>query len=435
MAGCQTADVSFRPTSDDRAIFRLALPALGALAIEPLVSIVDTAYVGRLGTTELGALGVNTGIFGFAFFVFTAVAYATTPFVAKAHGAGDDVGAGRVAVHALFLAAVVGTAGLVLLQLFAHQAVGLMGAEGPLARDAVDYLRVRSLATPGIMILTVGHGIFRGFQDTVTPLRVTLGVSLINLVLDPILIFVVGLGLIGAAWATAVAQILGGVVMLRLLRSDRVPVELAWEIPGFAALRPFLTAGSALTLRTLALVSVLTYATARATSIGVSAVAAHQVAREIWFFLALVVDAIAIAGQALVGRSLGEADPEGARRISNRMLWWGLVWGVGLGVLFWLLRDVLPTWFSDDPETIEVARRLMPFVALMQPLNALVFVWDGIFIGATRFRFLAVSMVGAAAVSTVLLAGATTIDAVWWAIVVLMVARALPMGVAFRRGL
>lgn len=439
---CQTARMPREAASSrtskwaiDRAIFSLAWPALGALAIEPLVSIIDTAFVGRLGTTQLAALGVNTGLFGFAFFVFTAVAYATTPYVARAYGAGDHREAGAIAVQAMFLAAVVGTLGLVVLEGLAEPLVALMGATGDLAADAVGYLRIRALAMPGIMALTVGHGVFRGFQDTRTPLRVTLGVSLINLVLDPILIFGLDMGLNGAAWATAAAQLIGGVVMVRLLVSDRIPITITWKVPTWAEITPFLTAGSALTVRTLALVTTFTYATARATSIGVTAVAAHQVASQVWLFLALVVDAIAIAAQALVAKHLGEHDPDAARRVSDRMLRWGLLWGIGLGIVFWLLRTTLPTWFTDEAAVIAAAASLMPFVAVMQPLNALVFVWDGIFIGATRFRFLAIGMVGAALIGIALLSVATTITAVWWAIVALMGARVVPMAVAYRLGL
>ncbi len=419
----------------DRRILTLALPALGALAVEPLVSLADTAFVGRLGTTELAALGVNTALFGFAFFVFNFLAYATTPLVANDIGRGDRPAAGRTAVQAVVVAAGIGLAGIVVLQATAPALLRLMGADGEVVTAGVGYLRLRALGMPGVLLLTVGHGIFRGVQDTRTPLMVTLAVSLINLVLDPILIWPAGLGLSGAGLASAIGQTAGGATVLVLLLQGRSGLPLEWRIPRVAELRPFLAAGSALTLRTLALVTTFTVATATAARISPTAVAAHQVASQVWIFLALVVDALAIAAQAIIGKSLGEDDEGGARDASNRILQWGLVWGIALGVAFWLLRDALPGWFTDQAEVVAVVAGLMPFVALMQPLNALVFVWDGIFIGAGRFRFLAVSMVGAAAGTIILLLLADSIVAVWWAIVFLMGARAVPMGVAYRRGL
>ncbi len=419
----------------DRRIWTLAFPALGALAVEPLVSLVDTAFVGRLGTIELAALGVNTALFGFAFFVFNFLAYATTPLVAGAVGRGDRGTAGRVAVQAVLLAAGIGLAGVAVLEATAPSLLRLMGADGAVTEAGVGYLRWRALGMPGVLLVTVGHGVFRGVQDTRTPLAVTLLVSLINLILDPLLIWTAGMGVNGAAVATAAAQLVGGGLVLGLLVSGRSGLPLVWRRPTFGELRPFLAAGSALTVRTLALVSAFTVATATATRLGPTQVAAHQIASQIWLFLALVVDAIAIAAQAMVGTSLGASDPRGARLASDRMLAWGLVWGVGLGVVFWALRHRLPGWFTNEVEVVRVAGTLMPFVAAMQPLNALVFVWDGIFIGAARFRLLAGSTVTAAVVTVAWMLAASTIQAVWWGIVLLMVIRAAPAAIAYIRGL
>ena len=419
----------------DRRILALALPALGALAVEPLVSLVDTAFVGRLGTTELAALGVNTALFGFAFFVFNFLAYATTPLIAADVGRGDLDAAGRTAVQAVALAIGIGLAGIMALQAGAGGLLRLMGAEGSVVDAGAGYLRARAIGMPGVLLVTVGHGVFRGVQNTRTPLLVTLGVSLVNLILDPVLIWGVGLGLTGAGLASAVGQLLGGAAVLWLMASGRTGLPLVWGVPTPAELRPFLAAGSALTVRTLALVSTFTVATSMATRLGPVNVAAHQVASQVWLFLALVVDAIAIAAQAMVGKSLGEENRAAARAAANRMLQWGLVWGVALGVIFWSLRNILPTWFTSEADVVATAVALMPFVALMQPLNALVFVWDGVFIGAARFRFLAISMVGAAVLTVVLLVRADSVVDIWWAVTFLMVVRALPMAEAYRRRL
>ena len=421
----------FRLTEDDRTIFRIAIPALGALAADPLVSIVDTAFVGRLGAEPLAALGVVTGLFGFAFFLFNALAYASTPLIARAVGAGDRSDAGRVAGQALFLAAVLGFGGLVLLETAAPAMVRLMGASSDLETMSVEYLRIRGLALPAVLAITVGHGVFRGMANTKTPLYISLGFNLINLVLDPVLIFGFDLGLRGAAIASAVAQLCGGAVFVWFMASGRAGLKIPRGWPGLSSMRVLVSAGSALTVRTLALVTTFTLATAVAARLGVHEIAGHQVASQIWLFLALVVDSIAIAGQTLVAGHLGEGDGARARRLADRMLAWGLSWGIALAVAFWLLRNVLPGWFSSDPQVISVATTLLPFVALTQPLNSIVFVFDGILIGAEQFRFLAAAMVGAAVISCGLLLVAGSITAVWWALTVLMFARVVPMALRY----
>lgn len=418
-----------RFTESDRAIFRLAIPALGTLAAEPLVSLVDTAFVGRLGATPLAALGVDGAILGFAFFVFTFLAYASTPLIAAAVASGNDERAASLATQALVLGLAFGVAGLVVLIGGARLLVGWMGASGDVVEPAVSYLRIRAIGLPALLVITASNGIFRGVQDTRTPLLVTLGLSLINLVLDPILIFALGFGIAGAATASVVAQWAGALAFVALLAAGRTGLELAARRPRLRELTGLLAAGSALTVRSLALVIFFTLATRTAASVGVVAVAAHQVAGLVWVFLALVVDAIAIAAQALIAKHLGAGDRATARALADRMLGWGLVWGGLLGVLFWLLRNVLPTWFTTDPAVVAVTATLMPFVALTQPLNAVVFVWDGIYVGAEAFRFVAIWMVVASAGAAALLLGVSTVTGVWWVITALMVMRALPLAV------
>jgi MATE family multidrug resistance protein len=199
---------------------------------------------------------------------------------------------------------------------------------------------------------------------------------------------------------------------------------------------PFLRVGWALLIRTFALITALTAATAVATRIGVLEVAAHQVAAQLWLFLALVVDALAIAAQALVARYVGEGRPEQARAVSDRLLAIGLLVGVALGIGLWLTRGYLAAAFSDDAVVVAKVLTIFPFVAAMQPLNALAFVWDGIFMAVEDFRFLALAMTLSALASGVLLALVLPLgwglNGVWWAIVALMLARAAAVGWRYR---
>lgn len=422
----------------DREIFALALPALGALAADPLVSLIDTAFVGRLGALPLGALGVNASLFSLAFFVFNFLAYGTTPLVGRAVGKGDLAAAGRVINQALVLAVGLGFLALIALELTAQPLLGLMGATGDLKEPSLSYLRIRALAAPAVLIITASNGAFRGFQDTKTPLVITLWLNLINLVLDPLFIFGFGWGIAGAAVATTLAQWVGALLFLRqLLSVRRDSFGIVLGLPRLQALLPFLKIGWELFVRTFSLIMTLTLATAIATRLGVLQVAAHQVTAQLWLFLALTVDALAIAAQALVAKYLGESKPAEARAVANRLLLLGLIVGVGLGLAFWLLRPILPRFFTTDETVIKVVLELFLFVAFMQPLNALVFVWDGVFVGHEDFGYLAKAMlVSAAFASGILLLVIPLgwgLNGVWWAIVVFMFVRALSLALRYWR--
>ena len=421
------------PREHDRDIARLALPALGALAADPLVSIVDTVFVGRLGVVPLAALGVNAAIFSLAFVLFNVLEYGTTPMVASAGGRGDRKGAGRTVMQALTVAAIAGPIAMLVLLAFDEPIAAAMGATEELREPTLTYLRIRALAAPAVLIVTAGHGIFRGYLDTKTPLVVTLGLNVVNLVLDPLLIFGLGMGLAGAAIATTIAQWTGALWFLDLLlRRRREDLGIDIVLPRPTELVPFLRIGGALALRTFALIGTLTLATAVATRIGTVQVAAHQVATQVWLLLALVVDALAVAGQALVARYRGAGDPETARAAANRLLGWGLRIGVGLAALFLALAPVLPRFFTPEPEVVATILLVYPFIVFMQPLNAVVFVWDGVFLGAEDFRFLAwqmvLSAVAAAAVLLLVIPMDWGLPGVWWGMVTLMLVRGLTLG-------
>ncbi|MFW6085053.1 MAG: MATE family efflux transporter [Gemmatimonadota bacterium] len=424
--------VSRTAREHDRDIAGLALPALGALAADPLVSIVDTVFVGRLGVVPLAALGVNAAIFSLASVLFNVLEYGTTPMVASAGGRGDRAGAGRTVMQALTVAAIAGPLAMLVLLGFDDTIIETMGATEELREPTLTYLRIRALAAPAVLIVTAGHGIFRGYLDTKTPLIVTLGLNLVNLVLDPLLIFGLDLGLAGAAIATTIAQWTGALWFLDLLlrrRRDALGIEIV--LPRPAELVPFLRIGGALALRTFALIGTLTLATAVATRIGTVQVAAHQVATQVWLLLALVVDALAVAGQALVAKYRGAGDPGRARDAANRLLGWGLRIGVGLAVLFLALAPILPRFFTPEPEVVATILLVYPFIVFMQPLNAVVFVWDGVLLGAEDFRFLAwqmaLSAAAAAGVLLLVIPMGWGLVGVWWGMVTLMAVRALTL--------
>ncbi len=413
----------------DRRIIGLALPALGALAADPLITLVDTAFVGRIGTTELAALGVNAAIFGLAFFAFNFLAYGVTPLVSQALGRGDTEQAGRVIANGLVAAVALGLLVVAVLEAAAGPILDLMGATDDLGREAIGYLRIRGAAAPAVLIITLGHGAFRGYADTTTPFVVTLGLNIVNLVLDPLLIFGLDWGLTGAAVATLVAQWVGaGWFLLLLMR--RLGVNFA---PSSAReLLGLLKVGRDIVIRTTALLVTFTVATRVATAIGEVQVAAHQIAIQLLIFLALLIDSLAIAAQTLIARFIGEERIGDAWALSRRLLELGAIVGLALAVLLVATRSVVPAWFTSEVEVQEALKGIWLILALLQPLAALVYVWDGIVLGAADFGYLAGAMVVSMAAAVGLMALVVPLEwglaGVWWSFGVLTIVRAVTLG-------
>jgi putative MATE family efflux protein len=381
----------------DREIVRLAVPAFGALIAEPLYVLADTAVVGHLGTPQLGGLAVATSVLLTLYTVFIFLAYGTTAQVSRLLGAGDEREAAHQAVQSLWLALLLGVALIALGLVVAGPVVDLFGAEGAVRANALVYLRISLLGIPALLVVLAGTGYLRGLQDTRTPLVLAVGTGLVNLVLELVWIYGLDFGIGASALSTVVAQYLGaGVYVWRLGTAARA--HGADLRPHPASLRTLTRIGRDLLVRTAAMRGALLAATATATRIGTDDVAAHQITWEVWTFLAYALDAVAIAGQAIVGRSLGAGDRDQARGVGRRMLEWGVAMGVVAGLGLLALRTVLPHVFTDDPDVIHLAAFLLGIAALLQPANAVAFVLDGILIGAGDMQFLAWSMLGISAV-------------------------------------
>lgn len=419
----------------DRAIAALAVPALGSLIAEPVLSLVDTAFIGRVGTDALGALGVAAAVFGLAFFLFNFLEYGTTTAVARAIGQGDLAAAGRTTITAGVLGVACGLVVAVTLMLLRGPIVELLGATGEVRTGAMTYVGIRALAAPAVLLSRAAHGAYRGYHDTRTPFVVALGVNAVNLGLDPILIFGLDWGVAGAAWATVAAQWVGACWFVGLLFRGRGRYGLVGARPVGGEVRSFLRVGRDLAIRTGALLATFTVATAVAARVSEVAVAAHQVVSQLFLFLALGLDALAIAAQALVARVLGSGDRVAARQLADRLL----VIGVGVGMLatlaLWAVAPFIPGWFTSDPAAREAISGAFAILVLMQPVAAAVFVWDGVFIGAGDFGFLAAAMVVSAAMAIGLLGLVLPLEwgleGVWWSLGALLGLRGLTL--AWRR--
>jgi putative MATE family efflux protein len=418
----------------DREISRIAVPALGALAAEPLYLLVDTAIVGHLGTRELAALAIAATILATLVSLCIFLTYGTTAHVARLHGAGDEGRAGALAAQALWLAIGLGAALALVCLAFAGPLVTLLGGGGDSAGLAARYLRISAAGLPAALVALAGQGYLRGVGDLRTPLLIVVAAQAANVLLE--LWFVYGLdwGLDGSAAGTVAAQAgMGATFAWLLLRAGR---DAMGRRPRRALLAPLLRISGELFVRSAALLAAFATASAVVARIGETSLGAHQIAMNLFIFSALVLDAIAIAAQVLVGRALGAGDAAGARAVALRSIGWSLGAGVLFAAVLLALTGTLPRAFTSDPAVIGRAHAIWLMLACMQPLAAVVFALDGILIGAGDTRYLAGSMVLAglgAYVPIALLALALDwgIAGVWAGLLALMGVRLLTLGRRF----
>jgi putative MATE family efflux protein len=414
----------------DREIVGLAVPALGALAAEPLYLLADTAIVGHLGTPQLAALALASTVLSSLVALCIFLTYGTTARVARLHGAGERAEADALAAQALWLATALGVLLATVVAATADPLVTLLGGDGHVADLAARYLRIAALGVPMALIALAGQGWLRGVADLRTPLVIVVAANVVNVVLELALVFGLDLGLDGSALGTVLAQAgMGAAFVAVLLRASG-----AGRRPDVARIRSLVSIGAQLAVRTGALLGCFVLATAVCARIGTATLGAHQIGFQLFSFLALALDAIAIAGQVIVGRALGAGRLGEARAAARRMLELSLAAGVVLGLALLAGHALVPRAFTNDPAVLDRARAMWPFFCLLWPPAALVFALDGILIGAGDAGFLAVAMVAAAVVFVPLVLVAGTIALVWVALDVLMLVRLATLGPRFARG-
>ncbi|MGV9449754.1 MATE family efflux transporter [Streptomyces sp. NPDC003635] len=421
----------------DREIVALAVPAFGALVAEPLFVIADSAIVGHLGTAQLAGLGIASALLVTAVSVFVFLAYATTAAVARRVGAGDLRSAIRQGMDGIWLAVVLGIAVIAFVLPSAPFLVDLFGASDTAAPYATTYLRISALGIPAMLVVLAATGVLRGLQDTRTPLYVAGAGFVANAALNAALVYGADLGIAGSAWGTVLAQ--WGmaaaylVVVVRGAREHQASLR-----PDAAGIKASAQAGVPLLVRTLSLRAILMIATAVAARLGDADIAAHQIILSLWSLLAFALDAIAIAGQAIIGRYLGAGDAEGARQACRRMVEWGIAVGAVLGVLVLLSRPLFLPLFTSDPMVKDAALPALVIVALSQPISGVVFTLDGVLMGAGDGPYLAWAMVITLAVFTPVallvpaLGGGLT--ALWAAMTLMMTVRMLTLWLRTRSG-
>ena len=415
----------------DREILRLALPALGALAAEPLYILVDTAIVGHLGRPQLAALGLAGTVLAAVFAIFNFLTYGTTAVVARASGAGEQARAARLAAQALWVSLAFGLLLLVSCEVLAEPLLRALGAHGRSGDFALTYLRIAAIGLPAALVALAGQGYLRGVSNMRRPLEIVVVANIANAVLEVLFVYGFHWGIAGSAAGTAIAQTGMGLAFgVELLRPHADSKR-----PSLSAMRPMIRVGRQIFVRTAALYASFLVGASVCARMGDPQLAAHQIALQLFVFLALILDSVAIAGQVIVGRMLGAGDPDSAHASATRMIGWSVVLGAGFAIVLLPFAHVVPRAFTSDPVVLHEAAELWPYFALMQPLAGAVFALDGILIGAGDTSYLMWSMLAASALFIAVASAALTrhwgIVGVWIALDVLIAARLALLGVRF----
>lgn len=415
----------------DREILRLALPALGALAAEPLYVLVDTAIVGHLGRPQIAALGLAGTVLAGAFTIFNFLTYGTTAVVARASGAGQHERAARLAAQALWVSLGIGVVLVVVCEALASPLLHGLGGHGRSGSYALTYFRIAAVGLPAALIALAGQGYLRGVSSLRRPFEIVVAANAANVVLELLFVYGFHWGIAGSAAGTAIAQVgMGIAFVVELLRPHADSKR-----PSLREMKPMLRVGRQIFVRTAALYASFLVAASVCARMGDAELGAHQIASQLFFLLALILDSVAIAGQVIVGRMLGSGNAEGAYASAVRMIAWSVVVGAAFSILLLPLAHVLPRAFTGDHAVLHQAASLWPYFVLMQPLGGAVFALDGILIGASDTGYLMWSMLAASAVFIALASLALVfgwgIVGVWAALDVLIAARLALLGVRF----
>ncbi|XP_045795324.1 protein DETOXIFICATION 44, chloroplastic-like isoform X4 [Trifolium pratense] len=372
----------------------IALPAAVALAADPIASLIDTAFVGHIGAVELAAVGVSASVFNLVSKVFNVpLLNITTSFVAEEQALiGKEEDSGRTEEN------------------------GKFQRKKLLSSVSTSLALAAALGIAETVALSLGSG---------TLMTIMGAGNFLNVILDPILIFLCGLGISGAAIATVISEFLIAFILLWNLSGKVLLIPFDFDGTKFFS---YLKSGGLLIARTLAVFITMTLTTSLAANQGPIPMAGHQICMQVWLSISLLTDALALAGQALLASSYSLGNYEQARLIIYRVIQIGLGAGISLSMILFVGFGPFSTLFSTDSEVLDVARSGILFVAGSQPVNALAFVIDGIYYGVSDFEYAAYSMVVVGLISSIFMLVATPVvglPGVWTGLFLFMMLRVL----------
>ena len=392
----------------------ICAPAWVGMMADPVLSMMDTGFVGQIGSVELAALGACTSIFHLAFNAFHATTAATTTLVAAAESKEEQK---KVIQVSLALGLCLGWGVLGVLQIAGPWFLARMGisASSVLYPPAFQYLTTRAWAGPAVLGLVVAEGAFRGFGDTKIPLVASLVAAAINLVLDPFLMFNCGLGVTGAAAATAVSQFGAFAVYVYFLRKRKMLPDRndpSTKVRARHVIMTILGANLSMLAKQASLLLAWAFATGKATRLGKEQVAAHQVALSFWLVFALWLDGSAVAAQVLASQVANVKSK--IRSLTKYMLKIGVAQGILSMATLFALGPFVPALFTSDPIIRYHIGLLIPHLALQQMLISLTLIVESLVAGGQQFSLLAWGTLLSTVVAVEQIQCARSVEQIWY---------------------
>jgi len=371
-------------------LLAISIPAIISVAMEPLAGLIDTALVGQQSSEWLAALAITATIFTTVTSVFNFLVYTVTARIAGASGQSKQVATGEQIKLALITATILGVATAGALSLLDHFFLRtLMGASVEMYDLALPYFHIRVFSLPFVLISTALIGILRGLHCINFSL-VQIGITTaVNATVSYLLIFKFNMGLVGAGIGTALGFISGCVFSGVILFRRRLDIGLTnFSLPPLSEMLDFGKEASQLFMRTLTLLSMFFVATSIASRISVKTVAAHTIAMQIWMFGSFLLDGFAVTATAYGGKLIGLKDLVTWKILNKKLLILGIGAGCLLAVVFYFLELSLYSIFTNDPALIAILSSYFAIIIAAQPINGILFVYDGILFGSRDYKFL-----------------------------------------------
>jgi len=380
----------------NKQILALAIPNILTNLSVPILSSVDTAVVGHLEESYyLGAIAIGSMIFNFIYWGFGFLRMGTTGLTSQAFGEKDADEIILNLYRPALIAIIFGVAIIILQYFIANIAFYLVDASANVEKFASDYFFIRVFAAPATLLIYVFHGWFLGMQNAKYPLVLLVSVNILNLFFNVLFIFYFGMKSDGVAYGTLLAQYLGLFIAFLLFSkkykhySRNIHIK---EILEISKLKKFYQVNSNIFIRTLALLFVLSFFTAESARFGDNVLAANTILMQMWIIISYAVDGFAFAAESLVGKIIGEKNRTELKLLIKYIFAWGIGVGAIFTIVYAIVGEMIVRLFTNNIVVIEIALNFIIWTIVSQLINSISFIWDGIYIGATKTKAMRNSM-------------------------------------------
>ncbi len=427
----------------NKQILVLAIPNILTNLSVPLLSSVDTAVVGHLDKTYyLGAIAIGSMIFNFIYWAFGFLRMGTTGMTSQSLGENDDVDIALNLFRPLLVAFSSAIVIISLQILISQVAFFLVEASAEVEKYAQNYFFIRIYAAPATLAIYVFHGWFLGMQNAKYPMILLISVNVLNLLFNLLFIYQFNMTSDGVAYGTLLAQYSGLLIAFVLFykRYKKYLTHFIFsEIVNFTKLKKYYAVNSNIFLRTLALLFVLSFFTSESAKFGDDILAANTILMQLWIIISYAVDGFAFAAESLIGKFFGARDFKNLKESVKYLFAWGFVIGLVFTVAYALFGEFIIALFTNDRAVIKIALSFLIWTIAMQIINSVSFIWDGIYIGATKTKAMRNSMLFSAFL-VFLPAYFLTREylgnhSLWFALTIFMIVRALALTVVAKKNI